>query len=913
MNINTSPDISVLLIQPTFDISGVNPVVSITNLCEGPDLSILTTWFTLYSPTGTPIHEGSEDNPDITGSWTAFSLTDSWPRPFNQLEWSGSSYSLTVYVKDSEGNIFNSDPYQATICRPSGNTPTSKTFYGTSKTEVIVKCQQARISFQDLTNHTYRGLDGTQVTSVLRVVFPIDETGNIPTPFVLNNFSFALVPISYSSDNYQFQSYSVYDYDFGNYVHIRIRYQTLSKNQASYQTFSVLCNIDLGVLACEYAKLVDSLENGSCTDVQETQRKLLLINPKFAMAQMGIMQPLTGIDVPSLIEDIQRIGGFECDCCNVPTGIIPNTSSVIDGYSFSVVSTGGDIGGDVTTSGTNIQFNLHDKSYIFKMCTDVPTEAFTVTPSVSGDGFTKTYCLNVDLTILATDLLNTIKDNGTLVNLFNSIVVQGGSIELMVDGGCIFQSTSAFDYTFDLSNIPLNTTYAILTGITKSAVVQSLFYSFNITNISGLQTYLNSLGIGSFTVTNPSGQNVHIVSNANTNSFTALTYKISSTTYIATQSSTAAGYVSVSANYVVQQIINKICGLTDADIDTSQDYTICYIDPDTKQKTEITVEAGSSLATFISSLLTQGCKTVDYITSLGAVTCASIQNIFPASVNLMVATDYVLGTKAGVCARIGAVELGTRQLLLGAFDQDFVNAFCALVEQCGSGLPCAPYTLFQISLVDFDSSCPIISDFSYRNSIDGSSILITNIIFGNTPSSAQNITVEYKLQSDSSFTLYSASISIATDGTPLSTIDIPTSPGQTYNIRLSNNCSSPVIYFNKSITTTGSPSNNLNVINDQVDAIIDQVGFGGFGSGDFVLAGPINPGGNVEAPHPAFNGIIQVQLSGTQSGVGVLRLLVNSTNVDCVDATTAGVYSFDTMNYLVTDNIQIILTDDGPC
>ena len=804
MFINNSPDITDLSVQVTFDISGTLPIVSLVNLSVGPNLAGVTYFFTLYSPTGTPIHEGSLANPDIVGAWSSFVISDAWPRPFNSIEFSGAAYQITVYVQDSQGNIFNTNPYQALICRPAGNTPTSKTFYGTAQTEVLVKCQQARISFQDLTNHSYRGLNGTLVASVLRVVYPIDETGNIPAPFVINNFSFALVPISYSSDRYQFQASSIYDYDQGNFVHVRIRYQSASKNQASYVNFAVLCNIDLGLLACEYAKLIDSLENGTCSDVQETQRKLLLINPKFAMAQMGILQPLTGIDVATLIEDIQRIGGFECNCCNAPTGIIPNTASVIDGYSFSVVSTGGDIAGDVTTTGTNIQFNLHDKSYIFKMCTDIPTTAFTVTPSTSGDGFTKTYCLNVDLTILATDLLDTIKDNGTLVNLFNSIVVQGSNIELTVDGGCIFQSTSTFDYTFDLVNIPLNTTYAILSGITKSAVVQSLFFAFNITNIAGLQAYLNSLGIGTFVVTNPSGQNVHIVSTVNPNNLTSLTYKISATTFVASQTTTAAGYVAVSANYVIQQIINKLCGLTDTDVATSQIYTLCYIDPVTKVKTTVDIPADTTLASFISQLVAAECNTVDYINSLGAVTCASIITAFPASVNLLTATDIILGTKAGQCARMGPVELGVAILTLGSFDQTFVNAFCALVDQCGSGLSCAPYNLFQVTVVEFNNTCPVISDFVY--SFSGTTFNINQFIFGNTPLAAQTGTVEYRISGSGSYTLLSNSISIATDGTPTPTPSIVMSAGVSYDIRVSNNCSSPAAYFVKTLTAPGSPA-----------------------------------------------------------------------------------------------------------
>lgn len=902
MNITNSPDITVLEISPTFDLSGTLPVISVVNMSQGPNLAGLTTWFVVKSPTGTLIHEGSFDSPDIVGAWTNFTINDNWPRPFNQLEWSGAPYNITVYVQDSIGNNYNNPNYNATICRPNGNTPTSKTFYGVSSTSVRVKCDQARIYFEDQTNHSYRGIDGIQIASVLRMVYPIDETGNIPTPFVLNNFTIALVPISYSSDNYQFQSYSIYDYDLGGFVHVRIRYQSLSKNQASYISFPVLCNIDLGVLACEFAKLVDSLENGSCSDVQETTRKLSLISPKMTLVGLGIDQPLTGIDVPSLIQQIQTIGGFSCDCCNAPTGIIPNRASIVDGFTFDIVPVCGDITGTVTVTGTNIQFNLSDKSYVFALSSAIPTTAFTVTPSVNG--CVKTYTFNVNLTILSTDILDTIKSDAGLVNLFNSIVAQGGEIDLTVDGGCIFQSTSTFNYTFTtLGNIPVNTTYALLSGIMKSAVVQPLFTQFNLTNLPALQSYLNSLGIGTFVVTNPSGQIVQIVSNANPNILSSLTYKVSSTTYIATQSSTASGYVAISANQVVQYIINYLCGITDAKVVTSQDYTICYIDPVSKQKVIVSVPASTTLANFFSTLTTNECKTIDYITSLGTLTCASVQAIFPQSPNVMTGTDYLLGTKGGACARLFPVEFGIAMLGLGSFDQTFVDSFCALVTQCAGGKSCAPYTLFQVLVVPFDSSCPNISGFNY--SFTDTTFNLNQVIFGNTPSGSQTVTLEYRVHNTGSYTLVSSSINVAPDGTPSAIPTIAMASGVSYDIRLSNNCSSPVSYFVNTVTAPGSTFGTVDLFNNLAVSTVNTV----TGISGFTLSFPIGEGEERTGTHDAFSGVIGFNITVLDPGNALL--VVNGSPVECVEVPSSGTYAFATQVYNINDSINITWSAGG--
>lgn len=701
MNITNSPDVTVLEIMNTWDVSGTLPVIGLSNLSQGSGLANCTWWFIATSPSGTFIHEGSEDSPDITGTWTDYTISDNWPRPFNQIEWSGAPYILTAYVKDSEGNIYSVE-YSASICRPTGNTKSSKTPYGVANTELIVQCAAARLYFQDQTSHSYKGLDGTQIASILRVIYPIDPTYTIPEPFQISSFSVALVPISYASDNYQFVFYTIYDYDFGNYTHIRIKYQQIER-------FSVLCNIDLEPLVCEYHKFIDKIETGNCGDVAEASRILLLLNSKFALVAMGISQPLTGIDVRLLIDEMQALGGFTCDCCNPATGIIPTTASVIDGYTFSIVPIGGDVNGYVTTTGTNIQFNLYDKSYVFTICNGSPQEttAFSVSNYTSGDGYTKTYCLNIDMVQFGEDLANVIINNAFLLNLWNQIFNNNPNFNLTVDGDCIFTSSATCDYDFTLANIPVSTTYALLTSIKIGTTSQNLSYSFNLTNLTGLQTYLNALGLGTFVVTNPSGQNVLISSTTNANNITALTYKISSTSYIADLSKACTGYVPISANEVVQNIIYYICGLTDAQIVTSTDYEICYIDS-TGAKQTVTITAGDTVAALITAKLQYDCETVDWIVALGSANCEGIKAAFATNELLISNTDFLLGTKGGgVCSKIPYADAFV--YMITHMTSTVREIFCNAVTQCGAGLSCAPYDYLDVIVSTYDTTCaPIV-------------------------------------------------------------------------------------------------------------------------------------------------------------------------------------------------------------
>lgn len=712
MQITTSPDITNLDVQVTWNLSGLNPAINLVNKSTGSGLANVTYAFVAKSPTGTYIHNGDISSPDKTGVWATTTLNDAWPRPFNQIEWSGAPYLFYVIAKDSAGNIFTGDMQPATICRPAGNTSLSKNTYGVATSNVSVKCQEGRIFFEDTTYHSYKGSDGERIASTLRVIYPIDETETIPTPFAIADYSTALVPISYSSSNYQFSQSVIYDYDLGNDTIVRIKYQTI-------QSFSVWCNIDLEPLVCEYNKLISDVENGNCADVYEANKKLGLISSKMFLVFMGIMQPLTGIDVPKLIEEIKEIGNFECDCCNAPTGIIPQTSSIIDGYNFAINPVCGDITGTVSVNGTNITFNLQDKSYIFSIANESPSEttAFSVEPST--DGCQKTYALKIDGTQLSFDILNIIKSNSDLVNLLNSIINGSGS-NLLVDGKCIFISSNACDYTFDLLNIPASSTYAILTSIKVDNISKPLNFAFNETNVSGLQTYLNALGYGTFVVTNPTSGEVVITSTANAKELDGITYSVSNVNYIAGFTRDCTGYVPVTASEAVQSIINYLCDITDASIATSQDYTICYVDPLTKLQKSVTISSGAALTDFILELLARGCDTINYITSITASTCSGVKNLFPQSIKTLQSNDYFLGTKSGDCARVYPIEFGTRIFQLGMSDANFMTALCNAVALCGAGQICDPFNYFYLTVPyssPTDDTMDIVVNFQHPTAI----------------------------------------------------------------------------------------------------------------------------------------------------------------------------------------------------
>jgi hypothetical protein len=720
MNITGSNDITLLRCKTTWDISGTAPQILIENLSQGNNLAGCSWWFVALAPGDIPIHEGSEANPDITGNWTDDTLNDSWPIAFNNILFSGATYSLQIFVKDSDGNVYAGDIQTASICRPAGNTKNSTNTYGLATCLVEVKCADGRVFFQDTTNATYQGIEGTQGSSVLRVTYPPDETGVVPDPFVGAHFSTALVPITYSSDSYQFQASSVYDYDFGGYVHIRIKYVSFNPvNGSPAIRFPVLCNINLCSLFCEVDKLVRDISTGNCNNAQEAQQKLNLINPKLWLITMGIQQPLCGVDVPALIEEVKAIGGFDCNCCNAPTGIIPTTASVIDGYNFEVVTECGDISGTVEKNGNNIQIQLSDVTYTFEMCDSSPmgTTAFEFRDEVVGCN--KQVCLFVDVTQLSFDILNTIKTNTELVNLFNSIVVGGGAgnWNLVVDGKCIFTSGTTYDYSFGLSDIPANTTFAVLEKVQVNGIYEEANFVFNMTNLPALQTFLNTLGFGTFVVTAAGPTSITITSTANSTDIGGIVYTPGGGgTAFASMTKTASGFTPLTANQVVQAIINYLCNIDDSEVETSAAYEICWIDGDGVKQTT-TVNSGSPLTAAIAAIVENGCTTIDYIVSLSSLNCANVKALFPQTISVMQANDVLLGTKSGDCAGIYPTEAFLAMLNYGTYNADVLAAFCNMVTLCAAGLACSPYNVFYAATETSSPGVDLVITFSHPDAV----------------------------------------------------------------------------------------------------------------------------------------------------------------------------------------------------
>lgn len=391
--INTSPDISKLDFSILYDISTATPSITLTNQSIGTGLDNCSWWYVIETPTAQFIHKGTQTSPDVVDDdWTTIVVPDAWPQPFGQIEWSGASYKATLYVIDSEDNVF-SQSYSGTICRPNGSTVKTIGNFGYGDLTVSVKCEQAQLVITDTTNYVYQTLTGDRVSKEIILIFPPDNDGNVPARQVINNMNAAVFTISYNG-NYSSYINTVYDYAVNENVTVRVQYKV-------NQSFKTQCNIDLCPVICEIDKLIANIQATCGNNIDpESTSKLLLINSLLAQAFIGKQQPLCGIDVAAIVDRIMEIGGFSCNCIVPGNGV---NGSPLSGINIEVDATCGDIEADVQQLGNNVLISLRDKSYLFKVCDTIPTTAFTVETD-SGANCQQIYCLNVNLDTLKTDL-----------------------------------------------------------------------------------------------------------------------------------------------------------------------------------------------------------------------------------------------------------------------------------------------------------------------------------------------------------------------------------------------------------------------------------------------------------------------------------------------------------------------------
>lgn len=321
MTITNSPDISVFDFKVIYDLTGAVPKVRVLNLSSGPALANVKYWFEVYSANGVLFHQGSDTTPDRTGIWdTEYELPAAIPMISGHIDWSGSEYQIVGYVQDSASQVYQTPPYLGKVVRPSGNKSGQKNNWGSGMLSVMMNCCTAKLLVEDQSNYSYAGISGTRLSKKIKLMYPGDDTGIAPAPFEVEDENSVQIPVTFNGKNYQIFMDTVYEYEHTPNVAVRIKYKYKA-------CFDVMCGVDLCAIVCALGKTEDRLEDEGCSTSDRV--KLEKAYRLLTRALVGIVQPLCGINVPSLVDQIRDLlGGCE-DCEEIGGGINPTVNCAV--------------------------------------------------------------------------------------------------------------------------------------------------------------------------------------------------------------------------------------------------------------------------------------------------------------------------------------------------------------------------------------------------------------------------------------------------------------------------------------------------------------------------------------------------------------------------------------------------------
>lgn len=924
------------------------PTCTITNTSTVVNAANLQWVFEFKSPSGTPIHIGDFGTPDVDGvAFTTFTFSESIPLLFGQLEFGPDQYTVKVLVKDSADVIFDLTKGDS-ICKPNGNE--NKGNFGKANIDIETRCGAGQLYVTDKTNLIYKSVAGTKVTTQVELTYPLDENGNELTPISVAVIP-SLLPIKYEGDGHEIYVAHVYDYDLGDNFIVRVRY-SFSK------VFGVWCNVNLQPLLCEVATITAILEK-NCFDTEDNRtkhKKLGLANSKILQAVIGVIQPLTGFDVPAIVEDVKRILEIECDCCR-PAGISNVGTALVTDAVFTVNKICGDALLSWTNDGNgNITLNYQDVSYTFDT---TGSDAFTFGVDVSG--CVKNNVLAVDMDVLAGEILTNITNNQTYLNILNSITQKASLTCTGLDGGDAFDFTTC-DYSIEIDTTAVGKTFVsiLIDGATYTAPGGTL-----VTAASTIQTYLNSLAKGTFVVSYSSGTNkTTITTDANANAISTISTLTGSTTTV-TQFNNNCGLICT----ILQRILDYFNALNLVQIKSGGDLTICRFNADgTVLSKDFDSDATAySIAKYMADSL---CNVVNYAKDK-LLSCANIQALFATFTDATGdpdGADIFFMNLNGGCQKVPLKNVAISIIKQIRTDNDVKNEFC-LISPCSSISNCSPVAdLLQSAGTDTTETytwSTVAGAIGYKWSIDGTnytlvtsttafisgltantsytfrvfpvyafgdgvSCEITDIFIttntGVTCAAPANLVLDNV--TDTSFRATWDAVTGATGyqyrvngagwvnaGLVLTVSPSGLTPDTIYNfeVRAIIGGTPCVDSSTDSVTTGASSSINFHAINNVTGLTVTEIKLS-TGIVPYVfIAGslPLAVTEEFDGGHFDFTGILRVIVTGTFVP-SCLALYIDGLVEETQDITAAGTYNFTTRAYITEESIDIQLTE-GTC
>jgi hypothetical protein len=640
----------------TFDI-GLNKITfdssSLTTYISGNAGNVQGIYLQVFDASGLEVKTLDFTTPDIDPSAPAI-YTLQLANGFAQY----GVFIINAYIVDQDSTQYKIG-LRKNICTPAvfvnGSVP------GSFITQV--NCDAPKVILSETTNFSYQGL----------APYNISKSGNLYYPQgTLSPLAFTFTPFEITGDTavytgpYRINNTTSATYDLGDNVFVLIKYYTLLD-------FEVRCNSYLdGLLCC-----VEEVQNTYLSDPNSARGR----DAKNKFDQITIplitalVQEKAGKDSSAQIKIISDI--LQCDCACSPQSVEPVLLTGDNaGPSFSII---GQYGTSVTSAvvGSSTQYTVGSKTTtVTKDSGELGISIQTITTAGN-----VTYKIIINYDALAANILTTIGNSEDLLNQLNALITATGTGVSLdgLNGACVIEIGNC-DYLLIEPSTPAKT----VTSITIDSTVHNAPGGLLLTSTSSVASWLNGLSLGTFTVNSGSG-NITIQSTGNSHNITQLALVIGGQPTLRQFTKTCVGLVQV-----LNAIINYICAIDTTQIQFGvEGQTVITYDED-GNPTVRTLHPDDALSAVLIYMLAAENKLYADLSAV-SLTCNNVKVVFPARITTIVGTDFILGTKGGLCARLSFTDLAGQMLAAISGNPTLTTTFCNMVAACTAPF-CSPPT-----------------------------------------------------------------------------------------------------------------------------------------------------------------------------------------------------------------------------
>lgn len=620
--------------------------------------SIQGVYFKVIDPSGIVIKDFDFTTPDIVG----INDTKLVPIPNNLFTFGW--WQLIGTIKDQDG-VLTTVTVKKNICEPVG----IQNGLMTGAFIADVNCEAPSIKINETTSLTYNGLTPLSVSKEGTLYSPLGTVG--PQSFGTTPFLISGTTSIYTGD-YLVDNSTYVVYDLGDGVLVQLTYNTKLN-------FSVSCNSGLASVICCIKAVTDIYDQWPNTDRGKAAKAQLdKISPYVYLA---LANEKIGLPSSDHIAKIAAVLGCDCNC-----GAQLVSPSPVAATQTIVVAAGCGIGVEQVTEGSNTTFTVHGSIAVVQ--NDNNDLAFNI--GIVNSDCQVTYSISLNYNVLAENLLVAIKEDDNLSSLLNAIIDKTLFADTLIgfNGSCIIDLTKA-DY---ILAVPISEAgVQTLTSIFIDGASVAAPGGLALLNPSGIATWLNSLGKGTFTVNqDDTAGTVTIQSLANTVKVSTLSLNnvvsglTTSKTYIF--SSTTKTLVEL-----LQALFDYVCAIDTRKIAFGiggvQQYSFSN-DFSTINKT--TIDQAAKLSDVMTNLIKAQQQLFTRLNATG-LTCVNMAALFGAVDKVLVSTDGIYGTKGNACAKVSYDELANIILTKIINSTDLQSMLCGISQGC-AGAVCAPVT-----------------------------------------------------------------------------------------------------------------------------------------------------------------------------------------------------------------------------